>query len=82
MNITPEKNSNTEDCMFCRVTGTLVFGSLSFYSFLKFLQAEKRTGDKKFFGLISLCFSFLAIYRASSTSKPILNKTTKNVKQQ
>ncbi|CRH00076.1 conserved Plasmodium protein, unknown function [Plasmodium relictum] len=71
---------NSDDCIFCRITGTLIFGSVSSYSFLKFLQAEKKSGDKKFFGFISLCFSFLALYRAITPAKSLLNKVDENVK--
>ncbi|CRG96256.1 conserved Plasmodium protein, unknown function [Plasmodium gallinaceum] len=71
---------NSEDCIFCRITGTIIFGSVSFYSFLKFLQAEKKSGDKRFFGFISICFSFLALYRATNPAKSLLNKENKNVK--
>ncbi|SOV15623.1 conserved Plasmodium protein, unknown function [Plasmodium sp. gorilla clade G2] len=82
MHISSKKN--LEDCIFCRVTGTIVFGSVSVYSFLKFLQAPKKSGDRKFFGLISVCFSFLSLYRAFTPAKPItINKfNKKDVKQE
>ncbi|VWU50349.1 conserved protein, unknown function [Hepatocystis sp. ex Piliocolobus tephrosceles] len=71
-------NKNTDDCLFCRVTGTIIFGSLSIYSFLKFLQADKKTGDRKFFGFFFLCFGALSIYRATTPAKPITKKIINN----
>ncbi|SBS83581.1 conserved Plasmodium protein, unknown function [Plasmodium ovale] len=62
---------NADDCIFCRVTGTVILGSVSVYSFLKFLQAKKGSGDKRFFGFISLCFGVLSAYRAITPARPI-----------
>ncbi|KMZ93010.1 hypothetical protein PVMG_04160 [Plasmodium vivax Mauritania I] len=73
MNSTPEKNK-TDDCLFCRITGTIALGGVSAYSFLKFVQAPTKSGDKKFFGLVSLLFCSLAIYRASTPARPLTSK--------
>ncbi|CXI43843.1 conserved Plasmodium protein, unknown function [Plasmodium berghei] len=75
MSISSTKNK--DDCIFCRVTGTVLFGGVSFYSFLKFLQAKKKTGDKFFFGFMFACFGILSIYRASTPAKSIIQKTKK-----
>ncbi|CAD2091550.1 conserved Plasmodium protein, unknown function [Plasmodium vinckei brucechwatti] len=65
---------NTDDCIFCRVTGTVLFGGVSFYSLLKFLQAKKKTGDRIFFGFMFTCFGILSIYRASTPARSITQK--------
>ncbi|EUD65434.1 hypothetical protein C922_04174 [Plasmodium inui San Antonio 1] len=45
MNSTPDKKE-TDDCLFCRVTGTIALGGVSAYSFLKFVQAPIKSGDR------------------------------------
>lgn len=65
------QNNSKEDCMFCRITGSTLFGSVSFYSFLKFMQANKKTTDKRFFGFISFFFGCLSIYRAITPARPL-----------
>lgn len=72
-----DERGNEEDCLFCRVTGTVVFGSFSIYSFLKFLQAEKKSSDKVFFGFVALSFGALSIYRAVTPAAPLKDKTEK-----
>lgn len=71
---TAEEKNNIEtkdDCIFCRITGSILFGGVSFYSFLKFMQANKRTTDKKFFGFISVFFGCLSLYRAITPARPL-----------
>ncbi|CAA9988232.1 conserved Plasmodium protein, unknown function [Plasmodium knowlesi strain H] len=74
MNSTPDEKKKTDDCLFCRVTGTIALGGVSVYSFLKFVQAPTKSGDRKFFGFISLLFSSLAIYRAITPARPLTTK--------
>ncbi|GAW80976.1 conserved Plasmodium protein, unknown function [Plasmodium gonderi] len=65
---------NTDDCIFCRITGTVVLGSVSIYSFIKYLQAPRKSGDRRFFAFISLCFCSLSIYRAVTPARSLTRK--------
>ena len=57
-----------EDCLQCRIVGTVTFGSISVYaSYLRAVTPKSEKGNRLFFACFSLGAATVAIHRAFFT---------------